>query len=108
LASDTGISHTTVRNWMSLLEASYVIYLLQPFHRNISKRLVKSPKLFFFEVGLAAFLLGIENKKQITRDPLRGNLFENLVITEALKFRFNQGRRSPATDRRQDRAHTVP
>jgi uncharacterized protein len=94
LANDTGISHTTARNWLSLLEASYVIYLLQPYHRNISKRLVKSSKLYFFDVGLAAFLLGIENSRQISRDPLRGNLFENMVIAEALKHRFNQGKRS--------------
>jgi predicted AAA+ superfamily ATPase len=94
LANDTGISHTTARNWLSILEASYVIFLLQPYYRNISKRLVKSPKLYFYDVGLAAYLLGIENEKQITRDPLRGNLFENMVIAEALKYRFNQGRRS--------------
>ena len=94
LANDTGISHTTARNWLSLLEASYVIFLLQPYHRNISKRLVKSPKLYFFDVGLAAFLLGIENSLHVSRDPLRGNLFENMVIAEALKHRFNQGKRS--------------
>ncbi len=94
LANDTGISHTTARNWLSLLEASYVIYLLQPYHRNISKRLVKSPKMYFYDVGLAAFLLGIENSAQISRDPLRGSLFENMVIAEALKHRFNQGKRS--------------
>ena len=94
LANDAGISHTTARNWLSLLEASYIIFLLQPYHRNISKRLVKSPKLYFYDVGLAAFLLGIENEKQITRDPLRGNLFENIIIAEALKYRFNRGKKS--------------
>ncbi len=94
LANDAGISHTTARNWLSLLEASYIIFLLQPYHRNISKRLVKSPKLYFYDVGLAAFLLGIENEKQISRDPLRGSLFENMVIAEALKYRFNSGKKS--------------
>lgn len=94
LANDTGISHTTASNWLSVLEASYVIFRLQPYFKNISKRLVKSPKLYFYDVGLAAFLLGIENKNQISRDPLRGNLFENMVIAEALKYRFNQGKRS--------------
>lgn len=94
LANDTGVSHTTARNWLSLLEASYIVFLLQPYHRNISKRLVKSPKLYFFDVGLAAFLLGIENEKQVSRDPLRGSLFENMVIAEALKYRFNQGQKS--------------
>ena len=94
LANDTGISHTTARNWLSLLEASYVVFLLQPYYRNISRRLVKTSKLYFYDVGLAAFLLGIENENQVSRDPLRGNLFENMVISEALKFRFNQGKRS--------------
>jgi hypothetical protein len=94
LANETGISHTTARNWLSLLEASYIVFLLQPYHRNISKRLIKSPKLYFFDVGLAAFLLGIENEMQMSRDPLRGNLFENLVVAEALKYRYNQGKRS--------------
>jgi predicted AAA+ superfamily ATPase len=94
LANDTGVSHTTARDWLSLLEASYVIFFLQPYYRNISRRLVKTPKLFFYDVGLAAFLLGMENEKQISRDPLRGNLFENMVVAEALKLRFNQGKRS--------------
>ena len=77
-----------------MLEASYVIFLLQPYYKNISKRLVKSPKLYFFDVGLATYLLGIENENQISRDPLRGSLFENMVIAEALKYRFNEGKRS--------------
>jgi predicted AAA+ superfamily ATPase len=94
LGNDAGVSHTTAKNWLSILEASYILFLLQPYHRNISKRLVKSPKLYFYDVGLAAFLLGIENAKQLSRDPLRGSLFENLVIAEALKYRFNQGKRS--------------
>lgn len=94
LANDTGISHTTAGNWLSILEASYIIFFLQPYHRNISKRLVKSSKLYFYDVGLASFLIDIENEKQIARDPLRGNLFENMVIAEALKYRFNQGKRS--------------
>lgn len=94
LASDTGISHTTARAWISLLEASYIIFLLQPYHANISKRLVKSPKLYFYDVGLACYLLGMENVRHVSRDPLRGNIFENLVITEALKHRLHHGRRS--------------
>jgi uncharacterized protein len=94
LANDAGVTHTTAANWLSILEASYVIFLLQPYHANISKRLVKSAKLFFYDVGLAAFLLGIEDAKQVSRYPLRGSLFENMVIAEVLKHRFNQGRRS--------------
>lgn len=94
LANDTGVSHTTAREWISILEASYVMFLLQPYFSNISKRLVKSPKLYFYDVGLASFLLGIEKESQIARDPLRGSLFENMVIAEALKHRLNQGKRS--------------
>lgn len=94
LANETGISHTTARNWLSILEASYIVFLLPPYYRNISKRLIKSPKLYFFDVGLASYLLGIENVGHISRDPLRGSLFENMVVAEALKFRHNQGKKS--------------
>lgn len=94
LANDAGVSHTTAGNWLSILEASYIIFMLQPYYRKISKRLVKSPKLYFYDVGLAAFLLDIEDTRQIARDPLRGHLFENMVIAEALKYRFNQAKRS--------------
>jgi predicted AAA+ superfamily ATPase len=94
LANDVGVSHTTVRNWVTILEASYIIFLLHPFFRNISKRLVKSPKLYFYDVGLVSYLLGIETARQISRDPLRGNIFENMVVVEALKHRVNSGKRS--------------
>jgi uncharacterized protein len=107
LANDAGISHTTAANWISLLEASYIVFQLQPYYRNISKRLVKSPKLYFYDVGLATFLLGIENEKQVSRDPLRGNLFENMVIAETLKHRFNQGKRSNLFFFRDSKGHEV-
>ena len=94
LGNDAGVSHTTARQWISILEASYIVFLLEPFHANISKRLIKSPKLYFFDVGLAAYLLGIETPLQVTTHPLKGFLFENLVVVEALKHRFNQGKRS--------------
>lgn len=94
LANDAGISHSTARNWISILEASYIVFLLQPYHANISKRLIKSPKLYFYDVGLATYLINIENEKQISRDPLRGHLFENMVVADALKYRFNHGRKS--------------
>jgi uncharacterized protein len=80
LGNDAGISHTTARNWLTLLEASYVVHLLQPWHTNLGKRQIKSPKLYFYDVGLAAYLLGAEHHTHISRHPLRGNLFENLVI----------------------------
>lgn len=94
LGNDVGISHTTARSWLTLLEASYVIFVLQPWHGNFSKRQIKAPKLYFYDVGLASYLLGLESELHVSRDPLRGNLFENLVIIEALKYRYNQGKRS--------------
>ena len=94
LAADVGISHTTARSWLTLLEASYLVFILPPWFTNTRKRLVKTPKLYFYDVGLAAWLLGLENETQVSRDPLRGNLFENLVVIEVLKHRFNRGMRS--------------
>jgi predicted AAA+ superfamily ATPase len=89
IANDVGVSHTTIRAWLNILEASYIIFFLQPFYKNLSKRLIKSPKLYFYDVGLCCYLLGIENKEQLFRDPLRGALFENLVISEFLKLKYN-------------------
>ena len=94
LGSDVGISHTTARSWLTLLEASYIVFLLQPWHANLAKRQVKTPKLYFYDVGLAAYLLGAESELHINRHPLRGNLFENLVVIEALKYRYNRARRN--------------
>lgn len=94
LGSDAGISHTTAREWLSLLEASYIVFLLPPYHKNFSKRLTKAPKLYFYDVGLASYLLGIENAKQMQRDPLRGHLFENLVVMEFLKRRYENAEAS--------------
>ena len=92
LASDVGVSHTTAREWITLLEASYVVFLLQPYHANINKRLIKSPKLYFYDIGLVSYLLGIENKNQIATHPLRGHLFENMIVIELLKNRYNKGK----------------
>ena len=92
LGSDVGVSHTTAKEWISILKASYVIFTLEPFSGNIGKRLMKAPKLYFYDVGLAAFLLGIENEKQILTHPLYGSLFENMVVCEFLKHRFNCGK----------------
>jgi predicted AAA+ superfamily ATPase len=93
LANDVGVSHTTARGWLTILEASYIVFLLKPYYKNISKRLIKSPKLYFYDTGLASYLLGLENELHVSRDPLRGNLFENMIVMEALKFRFNRGKR---------------
>lgn len=94
LGADAGVSHTTAREWLSLLEASYIVFQLPPHHANVRKRLVKSTKLYFYDVGLAAFLIGIESIDQLTTHPLRGALFETAVLSELLKYRYNQGERS--------------
>lgn len=94
LASDAGVSPNTVRNWLSLLEASFVVRMLPPHHRNFNKRLVKSPKLYFLDPGLATSLLGITAPDQLATHPLRGALFETLVFSELLKSRLNAGKRA--------------
>jgi predicted AAA+ superfamily ATPase len=94
LSGEIGISVHTVNEWLSVLEASYIIFRLPPFYRNIGKRLVKTPKLYFCDTGLVCFLLGIENEKQLATHPLRGVIFENLVVLEFLKGRFNKGKLS--------------
>ncbi len=92
LATEVGVSQPTIKSWLNVLEASYIVFRLQPYFENFGKRLVKNSKIYFTDVGLASYLLGIENIQQLERDPLRGNLFENLVVLEILKKQWNQGR----------------
>lgn len=92
LANDAGVSATTVAEWISVLESSFIIFKLEPYFENYTKRLVKSPKIYFYDTGLACYLLGIKNAEQVSRDPLVGNLFENMVILEILKSEFNKGK----------------
>ena len=91
LATDCGVSHNTIRSWLSVLEAGYVVFLLQPHHQNFGKRLVKTPKLYFYDTGLAAFLLGIRDPEHMSIHSARGSMFENFVVSELLKQRYNQG-----------------
>ncbi len=91
LANDTGISHTTARHWLSVLESSELVFLLPPYFRNFGKRLVKTPKLYFTDTGLAAWLIGIRDPQLLALHALRGALFETWVIGEFRKYRFNQG-----------------
>lgn len=91
LGADCGISHSTAREWLSVLEASYVAFRLQPLHLNVTKRLTKSPKLYFHDTGLACYLLGIRSVEDLLYHPLRGALFETWVVTEVLKWRWNRG-----------------
>jgi uncharacterized protein len=92
LANDCGINHNTAKSWLSVLEASYVIFFVRPHHANFGKRLIKAPKLYFTDVGLAAYLLDIQNKRYIASHPLTGALFENFIVAELLKSRLHHGR----------------
>ncbi len=94
LSNDVGVSSTTLKEWLSVLEASHTIFRLNPYFENFGKRIIKSPKIYFTDVGLASYLLGIESPALATRDPLIGNLFENMVVIEALKARLNAGKES--------------
>ena len=93
LASDCGISHPTARSWLSVLEASYIVFRVPPFFANLGKRLIKSPKLYFYDAGLATTLLNIENPAQLESHPLRGALFETWAIAEIAKAHLHRGRR---------------
>ncbi len=91
LATEVGVTVMTIQSWLSVLQATYVVFMLQPWSVNLSKRFVKTPKLYFYDVGLASYLLGIENIKHVETHPLRGALFENLVVVDLLKKRYNAG-----------------
>lgn len=91
LASDAGVSDKTVSSWISVLRASYIVFELRPWHRNLGRRQIKSPKIYFTETGLAAYLLGIRSARDVATHPLVGNLFENFVVAEALKHRLDRG-----------------
>lgn len=93
LSNDVGVSSTTIKNWLSVLTASFVVLELPPFFENIRKRVIKSPKIYFCDTGLAAYLLGIQTPDQAARDPLRGGLYENFMILEVLKYHLNYGKR---------------
>ena len=92
LANEVGVTLKTIQSWVSILEASYIIYTLRPFHANINKRFIKSPKIYFYDVGLAAYLLGINDPSQITVSPFGGSLFENMVVMEIKKYLTNNGK----------------
>ena len=107
LGNDCGGNHNTIKSWLSTLEASYIIKLLPPFYNNLGKRLIKAPKLYFIDPGLAAFLLGIQKVEHISAHPLRGALFENMVISELLKNRFNRGKTDNLYYLRDSKGHEV-
>ena len=92
LANEIGVSVNTIKSWLSVLQSSYVITLLSPYFENVSKRLIKTPKIYFNDTGVACYLLDIESPQQLARDKMRGPLFENLIVMEAIKYRTNQGK----------------
>lgn len=91
IANDVGVSSKTISKWLSILEASFIIFKLPPYYENFGKRIIKSPKYYFIDVGLLCYLLGILKEEQVSRDPLVGNIFENLVVIECLKGLYNKG-----------------
>jgi len=92
IADDCGVNHNTARSWMSLLEASFIVYLVKPHHTNFNKRLTKSSRLYFYDTGLVCSLLGIESSTQISNHYLKGPLFENFIVNELIKHRYNEGK----------------
>ncbi len=92
LANDAGVSPNTAKAWLSILEASYIIYFLHPYHKNFNKRIIKSPKLYFYDTGLTCSLLGLEELIQVRTHYLKGALFENFIINEFIKHRLNNGK----------------
>lgn len=94
LSNEVGVSSNTITSWLSVLQASYIVMLLPPYFENSRKRLTKTPKLYFCDTGLASYLLGIESAEQLSRDKMRGALFENFIVMETLKHRYNQGKES--------------
>lgn len=92
LAVEVGVDVKSISSWIGILETSFIVFRLQPYHANFNKRIVKMPKLYFYDTGLAVALLGVENVGQLTLHPFRGSLFENLVIVDFLKRRYNKGK----------------
>jgi predicted AAA+ superfamily ATPase len=107
LAADCGISVNTAKSWLSILQASYIIFLLQPYYKNFSKRVIKSPKLYFYDTGLAAVLLGIQTDKQMSTHYLRGGLFESMVLGELMKNAYNNAQEPNLYFWRDSQGHEV-
>lgn len=107
LGTELGINYKTVRSWISILEASYLVFLLQPYHKNFNKRIVKQPKLYFFDTGLLCALLDIQSPEQLDSHYLRGNIFESFIIAEHIKSRLHAGRRPNAFFWRNSTDHEI-
>ena len=107
LATDCGVSAKTVKSWLSILEASYIVFLLQPHHANFNKRLIKNPKLYFYDTGIACSLLGIDSTEQLSNHYLRGALFENLVVGDLTKQFYNVAKNPPLYFWRDNHGHEI-
>ncbi len=107
LGQEAGVAHSTARAWISLLEASYILFLLYPHHRNFNKRLVKTPKLYFYDTGIVCSLLGITREEQVNTHYLRGSLFENLIVADIYKSFTNEGKEAPLTFWRDKTGHEI-
>lgn len=107
LGIEVGVEQKTIASWLRILESSFVIHLLQPHHQNFNKRLVKMPKIYFYDTGLACALLGIQQDEQLATHPLRGSLFENMVISEWKKNYFNRGKAAPLFFWRDNKGHEI-
>ncbi len=107
ISNELGVSYQTIKRWISVLEAGYIIFLLPPYYKNFNKRLVKTPKLYFYDSGLAAYLLGIESEAQIHNHYLKGALFEGMIIVEIKKQLLNDGKQTPLYFLRDKTGHEV-
>jgi uncharacterized protein len=107
LGADCGITHTTARRWVSILEASFLIHILRPHHRNFSKRLIKSPKLYFLDTGLLCYLLGVRSPDELHNHASRGAIFESLIVSELFKNRLHQGKESDLYFWRDSTGHEI-
>ena len=107
LSNDAGVTHPTAQKWLSALEASYICFILQPHFKNFNKRITKAPKVYFYDTGLLCYLLRIKNIDQLAVHPLRGEIFENWVISEHLKHFANKGREAALYFWRDQHGHEI-
>ncbi len=107
LAIETGVDNKTISSWIGILESSFIIFRLQPHHSNFNKRIVKMPKIYFYDTGLACALLGIQNPEQLNYHPLSGSLFENYVIGELIKYRYNRAKNNNLYFWRDNTGHEI-
>jgi uncharacterized protein len=107
LSNEVGVDYKTIQSWLGILQASYIIFLLPTFHKNFNKRVIKTPKLYFYDTGLVCSLLRINDPNILIQHPFKGALFENFIITELLKNRFNKGKRSDLYFWRESSGHEI-